>query len=53
MTNDHLVHRVQREFHGIITGGFDVPFAGVPSHVGFVFLFLCSFLNSCSCSTAK
>ena len=34
MTNDHLVHRVQREFHDLITGGFDVSFAWVPSHVG-------------------
>ena len=34
MTNDHLVHRVQLEFHDLITGGFDVSFAWVPSHVG-------------------
>ena len=34
MTNDHLVHRVQREFHDLITGSFDISFAWVPSHVG-------------------
>ena len=34
MTYGHLVHRVQREFHNLITGGFDVSFAWVPSHVG-------------------
>ena len=34
MTNDHIAHRVQREFHNLITGGFDISFAWVPSHVG-------------------
>ena len=34
MTNDHLVHRVQREFHDLITSGFDVSFPWVSSHVG-------------------
>ena len=34
MTKDHLVHRVQIEFHDIIASGVDVTFAWVPSHVG-------------------
>ena len=34
VTNDHLVHQVQREFHDLITGVFDVSFAWVPSPVG-------------------
>ena len=34
MTSDHLVHRVQLEFHQIITSGYGVTLRGVPSHVG-------------------
>ena len=34
MTYDHLVHRVQLEFHQIITSGYGVTLTWVPSHVG-------------------
>ena len=34
LTYDHLVHRVQLEFHEIITSGYDVTLTWVPSHVG-------------------
>ena len=33
MTYDHLVHRVQLEFHEMIASGYDVTLTWVPSHV--------------------
>ena len=34
MTYDHLVHRVQLEFHEMMASGYDVTLTWVLSHVG-------------------
>ena len=34
LTSDHLVQRVQQQFHQIIKNGYDVTLTWVPSHVG-------------------
>ena len=34
LTSDHLVQRVEQQFHQIIGNGYDVTLTWVPSHVG-------------------
>ena len=34
LTSDHLVQRVQQQFHQMIENGYDVTLTWVPSHVG-------------------
>ena len=34
LTKDHLVQRVQQQFHQIIENGYDVTLTWLPSHVG-------------------